>query len=122
MRIPVSGGRSSVPIDRIQHYVLFRYLRRRRLCDHLMLVAHHAYFCVSSMEEEREIFHKMSKYFSELPTIDFLLIVSIIDLSIFISFPHHFSIFIILDNVCIAKWFSCSPLYYLNFKCLLKTI
>lgn len=68
MRILVSGGRSFIAIDRIQHYVLVKYLRKRRLCDHLMLVAHHAYFCVSSMVEEQEIFPKMSKYCSKLST------------------------------------------------------
>ena len=71
MRIPVSEGRSFIPIGRTQRYVLFKYLRRKRLCDPLILAAHHACFCVSSMVEEQEIFLKMSMYRSKLPIIDF---------------------------------------------------
>lgn len=62
MRIPLFGGRSSIPIGRTPHYVLFRYLKKKRLCVHLMLAAHRACFSALSMEEGLETFPRMSKY------------------------------------------------------------
>lgn len=66
MRILESGGRFSTQIERIQHCVPFKYLRRKRLCVHLILAAPHAYFCASSMVEEQEIFPRMSKCYNTI--------------------------------------------------------
>lgn len=61
MRIMVLGGGFSTPIGIIQHYVRFKYQRKRNLCDHWMLTVLLASFSASNMVAGQEIFHKTSK-------------------------------------------------------------
>lgn len=64
MRIQEFKGKYFIQIGRIQRYVQFRFLRKKRTCADQILVAHHAFFFALSMVGGQEIFLKMSKYFS----------------------------------------------------------
>lgn len=55
------GGKYFIQTDKTPYYVLSRYLKKKELCVHLVLLVHHAYSCALNMVEGQEIFLKMSK-------------------------------------------------------------